>query len=281
MQYRRITEVIEDDSKTERPSGHSSSANPKILKGAPDRDHVFVGPKTPAEADSLEDDVTQFKRVHIVAAPDVDDLSAQLGSSALLDDSDVPFSTHLSHSPPGAPVPSGFGLSRASVGTPLFPNPLSCEFSYSPRYFLMNSYINVYPLAAKYPSFSGQGNSSWATYSLFGVPFPSPWNAAAGPSWPNRPFSASGPYRTYASRRPVAIRLLIIQAIKHLSSTSSLEFAPGFYEVNLLLNQVEQLKPPNEPAIRLTEMMDICDTEGSSQNGGGSFTVEQDESGKL
>lgn len=111
---------------------------------------------------------------------DVDDLSAQLGSSALLDDSDVPFSTHLSQSLPGAPVPSGFGLSRASFGAPPFPDPLSREFSYSPRCFLMNSCTDICPLAAKHPSFSGQGNSSWATHSPFGVPFPTSWNAAAG-----------------------------------------------------------------------------------------------------
>lgn len=81
MQYRRTTEVIEDDNKIERPSRHSSSANPKILKGAPDRGHVFVGPKTPAEADSLEDDVTQFKRVHIVAALDTRRSTATFSSS--------------------------------------------------------------------------------------------------------------------------------------------------------------------------------------------------------
>jgi hypothetical protein len=69
MQYRRITEVVEDDKK-ERPSGHSSSANAKKLKGNPNRGPIFVGPKTPAEADTADEDVTQFKRVHIVAAPD-------------------------------------------------------------------------------------------------------------------------------------------------------------------------------------------------------------------
>lgn len=62
---------------------------------------------------------------------DVDGLSAQLGSSALLDDSDVPFSTNLSQSLPGAPNPSGFGLSRGSFGGPPFPDPLSRELSCS------------------------------------------------------------------------------------------------------------------------------------------------------
>lgn len=227
---------------------------------------------------------------------DVDNLSAQLGSSALLDDSDVPFSTTLSQSLPGAPVPSGFGLNRASFGAPPFPDPLSREYSCLQLVLSLSSCTDIRFLAAKHPSFSGQGNSSWATHSPFGVPFPTSWNAAAGmyciyevilytytnielgPSWPNRPFGAGGPHRTHASR-PVAIRLLVIQAIKHLNSTSSSEYAPGFYEVNRLLDQVEHLKSPNDPAIILDEMMDICDTEGSSQNGGGSFTVKEDETG--
>ncbi|KAF3400334.1 hypothetical protein DPV78_005574 [Talaromyces pinophilus] len=111
MQYRRITEVIEDDNKIERPSGHSSSANPKIMKGAPDRGHVFVGPKTPAEADSLEDDVTQFKRVHIVAAPDTRRSTATFSSSesTLMDGSvtgtDLASDIDNNHRPP-LPAPT-------------------------------------------------------------------------------------------------------------------------------------------------------------------------------
>lgn len=66
MQYRRITEVIEGIN--ERSSSHSRNA--KGSKGNPDGRHSFVGLKTPTEADSTdEEDVTQFKRVRIVAAP--------------------------------------------------------------------------------------------------------------------------------------------------------------------------------------------------------------------
>lgn len=59
---------------------------------------------------------------------DVDDLSAQLGSSALLDDTDVPLtSSQLSQSLPGAaPTASMPGPTRASfTGSSLFPDPLS------------------------------------------------------------------------------------------------------------------------------------------------------------
>jgi hypothetical protein len=64
---------------------------------------------------------------------DVDDLSAQLGSSALLDDSDVPLtSSQLSQSLPGTtPAPAMPGPARASFnGSSLFPEPLSGEFRF-------------------------------------------------------------------------------------------------------------------------------------------------------
>lgn len=57
--------------------------------------------------------------------------------------------------------------------------------------------------------------------------------------------------------------------------------ASGFHDVNQVLRQVEQLKPPNEPPISLHEMLDICDTEGNPQNGGGSFTVKEEGDAKF
>lgn len=44
--------------------------------------------------------------------------------------------------------------------------------------------------------------------------------------------------------------------------------------MNHVLRQVEQLNPPNEPQITLNELLDICDTEGNPQNGGGSFAIK-------
>ena len=41
-----------------------------------------------------------------------------------------------------------------------------------------------------------------------------------------------------------------------------------------MLRQVELLKSGHEGPISLRELLDISDTEGNSQNGGGSFTVE-------
>lgn len=96
-----------------------------------------------------------------------------------------------------------------------------------------------------------------------------------GGGWPNHAFGIGGNHRTHTSR-PVAIRLLIIQAIKQLNTMSPSKSAPGFHDVNLVLRQVQQLNPPNEPTISLPEMLDICDTEGNPQNGGGSFLIKED-----
>jgi len=37
------------------------------------------------------------------------------------------------------------------------------------------------------------------------------------------------------------------------------------------------MKPANEGSVPMQEMLDICDTEGNSQNGGGSFVIENHE----
>lgn len=44
---------------------------------------------------------------------------------------------------------------------------------------------------------------------------------------------------------------------------------------------MELLKAGHEGPITLREMLDICDTEGNSQNGGGTFTVESHEPNGL
>ncbi len=44
-----------------------------------------------------------------------------------------------------------------------------------------------------------------------------------------------------------------------------------------MLRQVEMLKSGHEGPILIRELLDICDTEGNSHNGGGSFTIEKHE----
>ncbi|KAI2793126.1 Stress response protein nst1 [Penicillium oxalicum] len=191
---------------------------------------------------------------------DIDDLSTQLGSSALLDDTDLPFSSNLSQSLPGAPAPGPFASpARASFQGSLFAD----------------------PLGAKHVPFAG--GSSWAAPAPFGGPaFPaaSTWGATTGTGWSHNAFASSGHHRPHTSR-PVTVRLLAIQACKYLNTLSPRMGSDGYHDVNLVLDQAEQLRSPSEPAISLDEMLEICDTEGNSHNGGGSFFIKKGEKGQL
>jgi hypothetical protein len=97
----------------------------------------------------------------------------------------------------------------------------------------------------------------------------------AGTGWSHNAFAASAHHRPHTSR-PVTVRLLVIQACKFLDTLHPRARHPIHHEVNHVLSQVEQRRPPTEPAISLDEMLEICDTEGSSQNGGGSFTIKHE-----
>ncbi|KAJ6033507.1 uncharacterized protein N7446_008202 [Penicillium canescens] len=199
---------------------------------------------------------------------EVDGLSAHLGSSALLDDTDATYPSNLSQSLPGAPTPGPFpGPTRASFqGSSLFSDPLG-----SPQ--------------STFPVGSAIGNNTWGPHYA-GSAFTGgsgTWGApAAGTGWPhNNAFTAGGHHRPHTSR-PVTVRLLVIQACKHLSNMMSPRKGAGtFHDMNLVLAQVENLRPLGEPSISLDEMLDICDTEGSPQNGGGSFSIKEDQEGRY
>ncbi|PLN79863.1 salt tolerance down-regulator-domain-containing protein [Aspergillus taichungensis] len=196
---------------------------------------------------------------------DVDKLSAQLGSSALLDDTDIPFTSNLSRSLPGGTLPGSLpGPTRASFGAPaLFPDPLSA------------------PKHSNFPS-PGMGGNTWGPQIPFGAsafPGAPSWGTTHGSGWANNVFGSAGHHRAHTSR-PVAIRLLVIQACKQLDTMSS-KGTSGYHDVKVIGRQVDQLRPPNEPPISLKEMLDICDTEGNPQNGGGSFSIRDDEAGEF
>ncbi|PYH90578.1 hypothetical protein BO71DRAFT_462083 [Aspergillus ellipticus CBS 707.79] len=244
-----------------QPSGlsHAHSRHPSSsFERSPLETHAFpISRPSPIKRPSS----TQQDQNNRSTQRDVDHLSAQLGSSALLDDTDVPFTPHLSQSLPGATVPGFPGPTRASFGgTSLFPDPLTAKHGF--------------PL----------GSNTWGAQIPFGTsPFPgsAAWGTGPGYGWSANAFAPGGHHRAHASR-PVTIRLLVIQACKHLNTTSpSKGAASGYHDVNVVLRQVDQLRAPSEPSISLKEMLDICDTEGNTQNGGGSFSIKSDETGEF
>jgi chemotaxis protein histidine kinase CheA len=191
---------------------------------------------------------------------EVDQLATQLGSKALLDDSDIPLSASSSDhmSAPGAP-----GSGRAPFTN--FPDSKHDAFQ-----------------SGHWGAFSPNGG--FAGQPHWGAPGLTPKQGGGG--WPthhqvsaNNAFGIIGggvhaTHRPHASR-PVAIRLMVAEACKKLSATPGTA-NDGYHPAQFLLRQIEQMKPPHEPVVTLNEMLEICDTEGNAQNGGGSFIVRKD-----
>lgn len=100
-------------------------------------------------------------------------------------------------------------------------------------------------------------------------------NMCAGSGWPNNnAFGMIGSANRPNTSRAVTIRLLVCQACNKLSASQTSSHRTGFHPVDAVLRQVELMKPASEGTITLQEMLDICDTEGNNQNGGGSFIIE-------
>lgn len=225
----------------------------------------------------------------------VDDLANHLGSSALLDDTDVPLTSTGNNHPrrgsvaPGASIRQGFGVSS------MFPDPMGGKS----RVLHPHSPTDWRSVASKMENFQrggpGGNGTHWGAPPMpFGTPSMagSPqwthapgtiillpgWGMAklsAGPGWSNNnTFGIIGsPNRSNASRA-VTIRLLVCQACNKLTASQPSSHRNGFHPVDAVLRQAQLMKPASEGIISPQEMLDICDTEGNNQNGGGSFIIE-------
>ena len=100
-------------------------------------------------------------------------------------------------------------------------------------------------------------------------------NHTPGPGWPaNYPFSPlGGPPRSSGSRA-LTIRQLVVQACTKLTARPSPNSRGGYHNVQDVLREVMAAKPPSEGPISMEEMLEICDTEGNTQNGGGTLKIE-------
>ncbi|OJD28558.1 hypothetical protein ACJ73_00048 [Blastomyces percursus] len=191
---------------------------------------------------------------------DIDDLSAQLGSSALLDDTDVPLTSNISQPISTGALPGAPGAGRMGFGT----SPIFSEH-----------------LGSNHPNFAlgaaGSGNT-WSPQTPFGAPgFPpaTSWGSVPGPGsrWPGNAFGAIGVTRPL---QPVKIRSWVAEACKKLNASSPTKGNSGFHNVNHVLRQVELAHQPLDSQITLDELLDILDTEGNPQNGGGSFAIKNE-----
>lgn len=182
----------------------------------------------------------------------VDSLTQHLGSSALLDDSDEPIIPQsnlrrASAAPASLGRHGGFATSMAYGG--MDPS----AFSSSP---------------SGYNTWNGHA-SPFGTGSLPGPSYMGGW----GNSIPSGFGSMSGlsgiPHRT-SQPRSVAVRLMLCRACKNLSASSGDEF----HTLSAIRQQIDRLNPPHDDPVSDKELLDLCETEGNPNNGGGFFDLK-------
>lgn len=184
--------------------------------------------------------------------PDVEDLSHHLGSSALLDESDVPMPPG-----PGARRPSA---APGNVRPPGFPQPQ----------FGMDGIGFGSPMI--------YGNTWGNAPNVFGgSPLP------GQNFWPPAPGFGGPMMNTHQSVRqssmtPYVARLLTIEACKELKKTKA-PTADDFFDISKVKHTIAQ-RHPNEQPVSEDDILAILDTEGSPMNGGGGFDVRKDAEGQ-
>lgn len=185
---------------------------------------------------------------------EVDDLSNHLGSSALLDDSDVALPKQENRRPSAAPgMPSSAG--SGAVGSPF------------EQY--ATHHIGRAPPSGSWQSPNGFGPSS--------IPNTPGWGNASSNGWGGTG-SLHVPHQRSSNSRPVTVRLLACQTCKRLSA-----HRPGnsFHDIGEVIRGINASQPPNDAPIQMNELQLILDTEGDTHNGGGSFAVDKDSNNRM
>ncbi|KAK3988206.1 salt tolerance down-regulator-domain-containing protein [Cladorrhinum sp. PSN332] len=202
------------------------------------------------------------------------EVDAHLGSSALLDDlDDPPIPEYLTRTnrPPMMPLPrAGPGFPMAPFGMdPIFPphhNPWGPPPPHQPSLF-----------APGPPPPPGFGHSP--------IGGPSPISAPWGPVIPQASsFGSHGMVERPAEPRAIAVRKMLRRACEELSEAEFSKGDSGNDKSNAGFVKLENIKAQVDifnhgHPVDETELLEICETEGSELNGGGSFDVREDEQG--
>ncbi|KAK6840417.1 hypothetical protein PG995_016171 [Apiospora arundinis] len=171
-----------------------------------------------------------------------EEINNHLGSSALLDDSDEPL---------GEPIPQRRSNTAAPGVRPFTAAPFpDAIFGSSPL------------------------NPGWGGPHLF-----SPPPGFGSTAWPPNPaFGGPPPGMRPAQPHSVAVRLMLCRACRELESNAA--DSRGYIDLSALTGHVESINTGE--TISESELLDMCETEGNPQNGGGSFDIRQDDAtGKV
>ncbi|KAH7026592.1 salt tolerance down-regulator-domain-containing protein [Microdochium trichocladiopsis] len=177
--------------------------------------------------------------------PDADpeDLSNHLGSSALLDDDfDEPFQPGSLKRGTAAP-----GTRQPFVGGPF-----------------MDSVFGTSPLTG---GWNGPLNNAFSPPPGFG-------STAWPPSGPA--FGGPPPGIRPAQPRSITIRQILVQSCKDLQNHAA--DSHGWIDLSAIKGHVDSIAA--EPVTE-AELLDMCETEGNAQNGGGTFDIKHGDNSKV
>lgn len=223
-----------------QPSSHSRQASLSFESGLHDN-NIAATPVQPIARPA------PIGRPSISNAPrrsdaDIDDMSNHLGSSALLDDDvDEPFQPGSAKR--GTAIP---GTRQPFAGGPF----MDSVFGTSP---MNNGWVG--PLHNAFAPPPGFGNPAWPP---------------SGPA-----FGGPPPGIRLAQPRSITIRQILAQSCKDLQNHAA--DAQGWIDLSAIKGHVDSIAA--EPVTE-AELLDMCETEGNTQNGGGTFDVKHGENGK-
>jgi actin-related protein len=198
---------------------------------------------------------------------DIDELSNHLGSSALLDDDESPEPLYQDRRPTMAP-----GLGRA-------PSNLSSAFG-MPGLF---TNINNQPQMNGFGAPGSNPSSSWSTPSLQGfqqsnLSSANGWGSSPTSGWPSSNGLSFGNNMQQVGRpRLLQIRINMCDACKALTNANK-NSTDGFHDARTVFAQARERVQPPAPE---EEMLMLLDTEGTAQNGGGSFQLKKLGTGSM
>ncbi|KAJ9148954.1 Stress response protein NST1 [Pleurostoma richardsiae] len=203
---------------------------------------------------------------------DYEDPKGHLGSSALLDDSEE------------QPLP---GFRHGSRGGTVAPGPRQ---AFPPT-----------PFGSLDPAVLFQSSSPWGQPAGL-APFPAgppppPGFGPVGWASPTPAFSVPGSTVRSTQPRTVTIRQLLCRACRDLSDKARLSHSATstpdgssrnsdpvsdvYIPLDSIKSQIELLKPAMEKSVSEDDILALCETEGNHLNGGGSFDVRDEPSGKT
>lgn len=195
---------------------------------------------------------------------EIDDIASHLGSKALLDDDDEPLAPSLDEPRRGSmAIGSSRSVGPRFNGAPGFPEPIGTNAA----------------------SRGISSNNAW-------VPQQSPFGSsvhANSPSWSSgfgrqnsNAFGSIGSiHQQQSTVRALTLRQILVSSCHKLAARMPMAPIHVWHRAEEIHREVQAVAPKQFTPISLGEIIDLCNTVGNGQNGGGYFEVLNDQGATL